>query len=114
MAKPKRKEDSIAFQIDHDLPPRVIELCREDGRVMVAIAKHYLKELYDYDTDESGLTTFVMGEYRAIVRISVGASCEKGVGREGVVTKESFYQQFDFYLVPDIRGKSFTFKRRAK
>lgn len=39
----KSMTNNIVLAIQHDLPSTAVELCRNDGRVMVAMAKAYLE-----------------------------------------------------------------------
>jgi hypothetical protein len=100
----------LSYSVGHNLPAKMVELCQQDGRVLVFTAMHYLKDLVEpYKDVDTGLTIFKVRGERCLVRLTKGASCTKGIGREGVIKKPKFDDAFDYYLAPMCTDKHFTF-----
>jgi len=100
----KIKPQEIVVTLPHDLPSHVVDFCKRNKAVLVALAGHYLDE--HYPSYLAGrLPIREINDSRYVVRTEGGSSSERGLGRKDVDDKE-FPLKFDFYLIPIIHDES--------
>lgn len=100
----------IQKTIPHNMQEDWMKVCSADGGCLVNAAKYYLRQIYPSHRPEENpqLEIFDIDGVQCLVRLTKGASCTKGIGREHI-TSRNFYGHFDQYIRPVMGADQFTF-----